>query len=327
MQLISARWVAQAIGAAAKFRFADLLAEGPRSARDVAREAHTDPDVTHRLLRALASYGIFEERELGTFANTPASDSLRADIPGSLRPMALYSSAPHIVQAWAELPHSVATGAPAFRHTHGVSTWEYLRTHAEAAEEFDAAMTANSQREAGAVLDAYDFSRFETLVDVAGGAGLLLQAVLGKHDRLKGILFDLPHAIEHAREVVGASPVASRCELVAGDAFEGVPHGADAYMMKHIVHDWSDADSLRILASIHKAARPGATLLVIDAVVEPGNGPQFAKILDINMLVMTEGGRERTEAEFADLLRRGGFVLERTVRTMAPLWVLEARRV
>jgi ubiquinone/menaquinone biosynthesis C-methylase UbiE len=325
MQILSARWVAHTIGAAAEFRLADHLAGGPLPSTEVARLAGTNADATRRLLRALASHGIFTETEPGVFANTPASDVLRSDVPGSMRPMLVYSFAQHTAEAWAALPHAVATGESAFRHAHGVGTWDYLQSHPEAAATFDAAMTSNSRREAAAILEAYDFGRFETLVDVAGGAGLLLASVLAKHERLRGVLFDLPHAIEHARAVVGASPVADRCKLVAGNAFDGVPEGADAYMMKHILHDWSDAESLRFLASIHRAARPGATLLVLDAVIEPGNGPQWAKLLDINMLVMTEG-RERTEAEFEDLLRRGGFTLERVARTAAPICVLEARR-
>jgi hypothetical protein len=330
MQILTSRWVAQAVGAAAQHRFADILASGARLSSEVAREAGTHPGVTHRLLRALASFGIFAETDPDTFVNTPLSEALREGVPGSLRPMALYSSAPHIVQAWGLLPRSIATGEGAFRHAHGVSTWDYLGAHPDAAAEFDAAMTSNSQRQVGAILAAYDFGRFETLVDVAGGAGLLLSSVLAKHERLEGVLFDLPHAIAHARALLGApgaSAYASRCKLVAGDAFVAVPEGADAYMMKHILHDWSDEGSLGFLASIHRAARPGATLLVIDSVIEPGNGPQFAKLLDINMLVMTEGGRERTLAEFRDLLQRGGFALEREVPTSAGVSVLEARRV
>jgi hypothetical protein len=285
--------------------------------------AHADS--LRRLLRALASIGIFAEDERGRFGNTPLSEMLRSG-PGTMRAMALMSGERPMLRAWEELLHSVKTGESAFEKVYGMRVFEYFAQDPEFASVFDDAMTSRSAMESGAVTASFDFSGMATLVDVAGGQGMLLASVLAKNPAQRGILFDMPSAVANAKPILERAGVASRCEIVGGDFFKSVPAGGDGYLLKHILHDWNDDDCVRILKSIHAASKPRARLFVIEAVIEPGNAPHFAKLLDLQMLVLTHGGRERTKPEWRALLKAGGFSLERIVPTPAMVSILDASR-
>jgi len=325
MQMLFGRFVSQAIGTAAKLKLADHLSSGPRTFEQLAKDANAHPPSVYRLLRALASLGVFAEQEHGRFANTPLSEALR-DQPGSVRPMALFFNDASHLKAWTALDYSVTTGACGFEKAHGSSTWDYVSSHADVSEIFNNAMTSLSAQFAPAVAMGYDFSGIATLVDIGGGHGTLLGTILGRHPALRGVLFDLPHVVAGAPKQLASMGVTERCEVVGGDFFKQVPTG-DAYVMKHIIHDWDDARSIEIMKTIHRAAKPGAKLLLVESVIKPGNTPDMGKILDLEMLVVTQGGRERTEAEYRALFEAAGFKLERLVPTMAPVTVLEAIRI
>jgi hypothetical protein len=325
IQILSSRWVSAAVSVAAHLGVADQFAGGPRTAEDVARAAGAHGPSVHRLLRALASVGIFAEDEQGRFANTPLSKTLETG-PGSLRALAVLFGDRPVTLAWADVLHSVKTGESAFEKVHGVTPFEYFARDPQFARTFSDAMTARSSSEAHAIYAAFDFGSVETLVDIAGGHGFLLAGVLAKNPSQRGVLFDLPSVVAGAQPVLERAGVTSRCQVVGGDFFESVPVGADGYVLKHILHDWDDASCTRILKRIHVAATPGARLFVLEAVIAPGNAPQAGKLLDLQMLVMTHGGRERTRTEWETLLHAGGFVLARVVDTQAGISVIEATR-
>ncbi len=330
LDLLAGKWISQAISVAAEFGVADELAAGPRSPEDLAGACGAHADSLYRLLRALASVGVFAEDDAGRFANTPLSATLRTGAPGSMRSMAMMFGGPPTWDAWGELRESIRTGECACRFVLGAYAFDYMKDDPEFARIFGEAMTAFSAQELVDIHAACDFSGMSTLVDIAGGHGALLLSILGKNPHQRGILFDQPEVIELARNAIANSSrnssAASRCSLVAGDFFAAVPAG-DGYVLKHILHDWNDDLAMEILASIHRAARPGAKLFVIEAVVERGNTPGFAKLLDLEMLVLYNGGRERTLAEMEKLFAGAGFRLVRAVPTHSLIHVLEAERL
>ncbi len=236
-QMLSAYWISQSIYVAAKLRIADMLKDGPRSAGQLAAATDTNERCLYRLLRALASVGIFAEQDDGAFALTPMAKYLRSDVPGSQWAMAVMMGEEHY-RAWGELLHCVRTGEIAFDKVFGKPIFAYLSENPEQAAVFDRAMTSVHGRETEPIIDAYDFSEIGTLVDVGGGNGTVITAVLKHNLNVKGILFDLPHVVKRAKATLVAEDVADRCETVAGSFFESVPEGADAYMMRHIIHDW-----------------------------------------------------------------------------------------
>jgi hypothetical protein len=318
--------VSRALQVAAELGVADALAGGPKQRSAIARDVGADPATLHRLLRALASFGVFEEQTDGRYANTPRSELLRSDVPGSMRNLARMYGDAAPWQAWSGLEHSVRSGEPSFAHVHGTPMFEFLAAHPESARRFDEAMVASSRLMNAAIVEAYDWAQFGTLVDVAGGMGSTLAAILRANPALRGVLFDLGHVIERAREHLREQGVAERCSTQSGSFFDAAPAGADAYFMKHILHDWSDADCLRILGNCAKAMSDRAKLLVCEKLVPPGNGFSVAKIMDLVMLVQTDGGRERSEAEFRELFERAGLRLARVVQTRADNSILEVTR-
>lgn len=325
LDLLAGKWVSQAITVAAELGIADRLAGGPGTVDDLAAACGAHTDSLHRLLRALASVGVFAEDDAGRFANTALSDTLRTGVPGSMRSMALMFGGRPAWAAWGELRQSIRTGDSAFKTVHGAYAFDYMKGDPEFGRIFGAAMTAFSAQELSAIHAAFDFSQVGTLVDVAGGHGAFLLSVLQRNPGQRGILFDKPEVIQLARGAVRASPAARRCALVAGDFFDEVPTG-DGYLLKHILHDWNDDLAAQILTSIQRAAEPGARLFVIDALVEPGNAPGFAKLLDLEMLVFYNGGRERTLAAVEKLFAATGFRLLRVVPTHSLMNVIEAER-
>src|SRR5262245_8827001 len=325
LQMITGFWVSRAIYVAAKLRLADLVKDSPKTADELARLTGTHSPSLYRALRALASVGVFTEDGQGRFAQTPLSETLRSDTPGSLRALAIVELGQEHFPAWGNLMHSVMTGEIAFDNLFKQSAWEYYAGNPEDASNFNESMRGLTEMVNMAVLDSYDFSGADNLVDVAGGTGGLISAILAAHPRMRGVLFDLPHVIAEAGPLLDAAGVRDRCEISTGDFFRSVPEGGDAYVMKWIIHDWDDEKSTAILKNINRAMNKKGKLLLIEMVVLEGNQPDLSKFLDLNMLVMT-GGRERTEAEFKSLLAASGFELTRVIRTTSPVCVIEAVR-
>ena len=324
LQMLVGRWVSQAISSAAELGVADALKDGSLTPADIAARIGAHGPSVRRLLRALASVGIFAEDAEGRFHQTPLSEALRTDVPGSLNGMARHVGAPASVRAWNDLTTSIRTGEPAFRRVYGKSFFEHLESAPDHAAAFDHAMHGVSSTETAALLASYDFTGARVLVDVGGGDGTLLRAILGKHPALRGVVYDLEHVVARTRARLADTPEGARMEVASGSFFDSVPPAGDTFLLKHILHDWSDDHCVRILRNIRQAIPTEGRLLIIESVIQPGNDPHLGKILDLEMIALTEGGCERTEAEFAALLDATGFRLARVVPTEAPTSVVEA---
>jgi len=322
-QMITGSLGSQAIYVAAKLGIADLLAGGPKNVDELAKAADADASSLYRVLRALASFGVFTEQSDRVFALNPTAELLRSDSPSSLRDLAIFMGEDWHWKVWGQTLYSVRTGQAAWKQVHGQEVFPYFAANGEASKIFDRAMTSLSNLAIKAVVEAYDFSGVESLVDIAGGHGRLLTAILDANPLLKGVLFDLPHVIEGAKENETIKAAASRCELTTGDFFVAVPAGADAYIMKHIIHDWDDGRALQILSNIRKVMKPNGRVLLVESVITPANEQDFGKLLDIEMLV-SPGGKERTAAEYDELFARAGLRLTRIVPTKSPYSVIEA---
>ena len=307
----------------AKLGLADLLASGPRTPSDLAAATQTEAQPLFRLLRALASIGVFAERADGHFELTPLATTLRSDVKSSMRPFALSYGEAWWWDGFRELLHSVRTGQTGFGCAHGVELFEYLDQHPEHARTFNANMSAMTQDEAQAVIEAYDFSGTKVLADVGGGLGTFACAVLHSQPSARAIVFDQPSVIAGGPAAVAPSGLLGRLEFVGGSFFEAVPAGADIYCLKDILHDWDDDQCVRILGSVRRAMTQTTRLLIIERVIPPGNEPFAGKMVDITMLVMT-GGRERTAKEYRRLIDSAGLRLARMVPTSSGSSVIEA---
>lgn len=322
-QMLTGYWMTQSIYVAAKLGLADLLKDGPRSVDQLASASGTHAPSLFRLLRGLASVGMFVEKEPRVFALTPLAECLRSTVPGSQWALAMMSGEEHY-RAFGDMLYSIRTGKPAFDHIYSMPVFDFLSTHPEQSKVFDAAMVGVHGRETSAMLDVYDFADVPILADVGGGNGSLLTTVLKKYPAMKGMLYDLPGTVGRSKETVQASGVGDRVKVVEGSFFESVPSGADAYLMRHIIHDWDDERSITILKNVHRAMGPNGKLLVVESVIQPGNEADFGKLLDLVMLVIP-GGKERTEEEFRKLFAAGGFRLTRVVPAMG-VCVIEGRK-
>ena len=325
MQLSLGYMASASIQVAAKLRIADLLAHGPRTIDELAHAAGAHPDRLYRVLRVLASLGVFSEPTPRSFALTPAAECLRSDAPNSFRDMALWITSPFHFRTYAELLHSVKTGEITCDHVHGKPIFEFLPENPEISELFNNGMTCLSRVVTPALLEAYDFAGIHTLMDVAGGHGALLRAILNKHPQMRGILIDLEHVIEGAKKLPENQALAARCEFLSADFFAEVPTAADAIIMKHIIHDWDDDKAALILRNCRKAlgGKPNAKILLVESVLPAGSEPHPGKFIDLEMFVFP-GGRERTEEEFRKLFAMAGLRLNRVVPMKAPLWLVEA---
>lgn len=322
-QVATGHIVASALQVAVRLGIPDRLAAGSRSAAELAGEAGVQEDALYRVLRALASIGLFEERGARRFVLTPAGEMLRAGVPGSMREMALWITSPFHFRVYAELLHSVRTGEPAAEQVTGMPVFEYFARDPELSETFNNAMTGFSRQVIPAALEAYDFSGIDLLVDVAGGHGAVLTAILQKYPGMRGVLFDLEHVAAGARRRIAGLGLADRCRVETGDFFAAVPAGR-AYVMKHIIHDWDDERALAILRNIRTAMdQARGKVILLESVLPAANVPDFGKIVDLEMLAMP-GGRERTAEEFDSLFARAGFEMTRIVPTRSPLSVIEA---
>jgi hypothetical protein len=323
--MMTGYWVSKAIYVAAKLGVADHLASSPRSAEELAVATHANGPALYRVLRALASIGVFSEASPGRFALTPLAELLRSGVPGSMRALAIMY-AEEQYRAWDDALYSVRTGQPAFDHAFGMPYFKYFATHPEASRIFNEAMVGWTTQLTDAVVAAYDFSAFGVVADVGGGHGALLAAILRSSSTTQGILFDLPHVVESAEPLLSAAGVADRCARVGGDFFAAMPTGADAYMLAQILHDWDDERSLTILRQICQVIPDQGKLLVVELVLPEGNEPFLGKWLDLHMLVLL-GGQERTVAQYTALLHTAGFELTRVVSTSEAQSIIEARPV
>lgn len=282
------------------------------------------PRVLYRIMRLLASHGYFVETASEQFAHTPKSLALRGDSVDSFKPATRLMG--FMLKTLGNFEFSLRTGKSALTAHLGAPLFEYLPQHPETAAMFDQAMPSFHSGETAAMLEAYDFSDIATLADIGGGSGMLMVETLQRYRAMKGVLYDLPHAIGHARGNIGKFGLENRCRLESGDFFAGIPAGADAYLMRHIVHDWSDEDTVRILRNCRKAIAPTGKLLIVEAVIPEGNGYSIAKEMDITM-VLYPGGEERTEQEYRTLFAQSGFELTRIVPTASMVSVVEGRPV
>ena len=313
-RLIDGFRVTQTIYAAVELGIPDLLADAERDVDDLAETSRADPSALYRLLRALASLGVLHETDGRRFSLTELGRPLRSDVPGSLHGWVRLNGRDYIWRSWGNLAGAVREGANSFRMLHGADVWEWRAEHPEESAIFDEAMMSLTAAGNAAILAAYDFGRFGKLVDVAGGNGTLLGAILAAHPHLLGVLFDQPHVVAGAEPVLRAAGVADRCEIVAGSFFESVPERGDAYVLKSIIHDWEDEESVAILSACRRAMAPDGRVLVVERDLGAPNESPAAKLSDLNMFVMP-GGRERSEEEYAELFERAG--LRHTGTTVA----------
>lgn len=323
-QMLTSFWQTLSLYAAAELEVADAIAGGANEIGEIARRTGTDEGSLYRLLRALASVGVFKETRARTFEQTPMSDLLRKDVPGSFHGLALFIGRA-MIGAWSEIVHSIRTGEPAFDKKFGMPMFAHLEQHPDLAAIFDGAMTGQTVMIGRAIAAAYDFRGFRTIVDVGGGKGALLTTILPAAPQARGINFDQPSVVDRARSYIAAAGLSQRCQAIGGDFFAEVPSGADAYLLKFVLHDWDDDRCVTILRNVARAMNSDAKLLIIESVIPPGNDLYPGKFMDINMLVIT-GGRERTESEYRALLDHAGLTIGRIIPAHPLASVIEAQR-
>jgi hypothetical protein len=322
-QLFGGAWMTQAISVAAELGIADLLNNGPCSVQILAKQTETNCDALYRILRALASIGIFTEKSEGQFMLTETANLLRSDVSESQRCFAMLMGA-EFHGAWGELLYSAQTGEPGFERKFGAPAFRYMLDHPKRHAIYDKAMGGYGRVEVNTMMDAYDFSKVRTIADVGGGSGMLLSAVLNRYPQLHGILFDLPAVAERARTVFADPDLSDRVRIVGGDFFSSIPMDADVYILQHVIHDWDDRDAILILHNCRKAMNNDSRILLVESVIPPGNEPSFGKWLDLMMLLV--GGRERTREQYDQLFSTAGLRLSRVIPTAAEVSIIEGRR-
>jgi hypothetical protein len=323
LQMMSGFWVTRGLWIAAKLGISDLLASGAKSVAELASQTSTHSDSLYRILRALAMVGVYAEGENRKFSLTPLSETLRSDVVGSLRGAVIAEMGQAHYEAWGNLMASVKTGEIAFDNKFGQDIWAYFQTEPEQATNFNQYMASMSEPLNRTISTTYDFSGYKKLIDVGGGIGGMISAILAENPSLQGAIYDSPSVVEQAKGFLESKGVADRCETIGGDFFESVPEGGDIYSMRWILHDWEDSKSLKILENIKKVLPENGKLLLAEAVVPEAGEPHFSKFFDLIMLVMT-GGRERTEKQWSELLDKAGYRIERIIPTESFLRIIEA---
>lgn len=323
IQMATGKWVSAIVYAAAKLGIADHLADGPRSAMELSEATRTHAPSLHRLMRTLAGLGILTERDAQRFALTPLGEALRTGATGSARATLMAFCGRAFWHSWEEIVYSLETGNSGFEKANGMPVFEYLAQHPEEASYFSEAMVGFHGAEPPAVAAAYQFSGIKTVVDVGGATGNMLAAILSRHPGLRGVLFDRPHVVRDAPALLKRRGVEDRVTIEAGDFFDTVPAGGDAYLLSHIIHDWNEEQCLTILGHCRKVIKPDGRLLIVETVLPTGDAPHQGKVQDMVMLVVP-GGQERTEAEYSTLLGKARFRLVRVVPTDSVVSVVEA---
>jgi ubiquinone/menaquinone biosynthesis C-methylase UbiE len=324
LQVMSGFWISRCIYIIAKLGIADLLKDGPQTAEELASASGAHAPSLFRVLRALAAVNVLTQSDDSRFGNTPMSETL-IDGPGSLRWFAMTELGEEHYPAWGELMHSVRTGEIAFDKAFGEPVWEFFGKNPENARIFNNAMSGMTAQAEQALHAAYKFEGINTIMDVGGGHGGLITSILERNPEMRGILFDSPQVVEGAKPKLEGAGLADRCQIVGGNFFESVPSGSDAITMKWIIHDWNDEQSITIMKNCARALPENGKLILVEAVVPPGDEMHFAKFIDLNMLVIT-GGKERTEEEFGKLYEASGFNLTRIVATESPFSVIEGKK-
>jgi hypothetical protein len=322
MKFIIGRWISKPIYVAAELGIADILDEGPKSIEELAQASQSHAPSLYRVMRALASVGIFFETENKQFELTAMAEYLKT---GAMRSIALMFNSDWSDKAWGFFLESVKTGTTAFKKAHGVPVSDWLEKNPQAAEVFNEANAIKAGTSHRAIVDAYDFSEIHTLTDVGGGLGVLMAEILIANPLMKGIVADTPSVIRKAEKIIRTRGIGDRCQALECDFFKKIPSGSDAYLMSNILHDWPDEQCQIILTNCHRAMKAESRLLVVEMVVPPGNEPSVAKLLDLEMLVIT-GGRERTEAEFNHLFVSSGLKLLRIISTKESVCIIEGIR-
>lgn len=323
LQMASGYWVSQALYVAAKLGIADLLKDGSKCCDELAKITGVNARALYRLMRGLASMGVFAEQEPGYFTLTPLAACLQSDIPGSMRAIIIMVGGEYY-QSWGNFLYSIQTGDSAFEHLHGMSLFQYYAQNPELGKLYDEAQKSGSAAAKAEILKSYDFSGISKLVDIGGGNGSLISSILIANPTMHGVLFEQLSVIVEAKDLIEAEKVSERCKLVAGDFFESVSSGGDAYMLRYILHNWDDERAIAILKNCHRAMVENGKLLVIEQVIPPGNEPFIGKLLDLHMLVLFPGGCERTENEYRALFEASGFRLTQIFPTRANVSVLKA---
>jgi hypothetical protein len=323
-QLVRGAFVSQMVSVFARLGVADVLASGPRDAEEIAKSVGAHGPALYRLLRALGDFGVIAELENRRFALTSLGEMLRSDVPGSLRSMMMLVGLPFHRAPWADLYKTIQTGESAFDRVHGTTIFDYLAEHPEDGAVFDEVMTSFSASLAAGFVQTYDFAPFGTVVDVGGGRGGLLAAILTANPHLQGVLFDRPAVIVDAAEVISSVQVADRCKLVSGDFFDSVPEGGDAYLLGNVIHNWDDDHAVQILGRCRAAMANTGCVLLAELVLPESAVPAMARLADLGMLIMTSGGRERTAAEYRTLFDRAGLRLTRIVPSTGMISFIEA---
>ncbi|HEU4683606.1 MAG TPA: methyltransferase [Nitrospira sp.] len=323
VQMGIAHWISHVLYVAAKLSLADHLAQGPARADHLAAVTRTDSPSLARLLRSLGHLGLVREDEAGRFTLTPLGEALKTGAPGSARAAILTLASPWMTSGWERLLESVQTGKPGLEQALGTPIFDWLARHPEEASLFSETMVSFHGAEPAAVAAAYDFSGMATIVDVGGATGNLVATILEHYPASRGVVYDLPHVVRDAAKQIQSRGLANRITLVPGSFFDGVPEGGDAYLLSHVIHDWTEAQCLTILGHCRRAMKSTARLLIIEMVLPAGNDPHPGKMLDMMMLV-GPGGQERTEPEYRELLDKAGLRLTRTVSTNSAVSIVEA---
>ena len=323
IQMATAYWISRVVYAAAKLELADRLSDGPKSAAELASATGMHAPSLHRLMRTLAGLGVLADAGSGRFALTPLGAALKKGAPGSAHATVLTLGGHLMWRGYEQVMYSLETGLPGFDKAFGVPVFDYLAAHPDEASLFSETMVGFHGDEPPAVAAAYDFSRFGTVVDVGGATGNMLAAILARHSGPRGVLFDLPHVVRDAPELLRARGLAGRVSIEAGSFFETVPEGGDAYVLSHVIHDWSEAQCLTILGRCKQAMAANAKLLIVEMVLPAGDEPHPGKMLDLMMLV-GPGGQERSAKDYEALLAKAGFRLTRVVPTASAVSVVEA---
>ncbi|MGH3923222.1 MAG: methyltransferase [Pseudonocardiaceae bacterium] len=322
--LVAGSWVSQAISVAARLGVADALVDGPRGVEDIAEAVGAHPPTLYRLLRALGDVGVVTELTGPRFTLTQLGELLRSDVPGSLRAWTTMMGMPFVRDAWTDLYQTLLTGESAFGRVHGKAVFDYLAEHPDDAAVYNAGLASFTSVMRAAIPTAYDFGQFDVVVDVGGGNGTLLAAILSTHREVRGVLFDRPNVVVDAGPILDAAGVADRCRVQSGSFFESVPPGADAYLISNVLLDWDDEAVLRILRTCRAAMAEQARLLVIETIIPDGTEPSATKLFDLQMLVMSPGGRQRSGAEYASLFEQANLRLNRVIPSRGPASLVEA---
>jgi hypothetical protein len=322
MQFIISKWISKPIYVVAELGIPDMLSDGPKSVDELAQLSKTHAPSLYRVMRALACLGIFSETNDGRFELTPMAECLKT---GAMRSIALMFHSDWHDKAWGNLLQSVRTGEVAFDSVHGMPIFAWFEENRQAERVYNEANAIKAMTSHRAIIDVYDFSGIDTLTDIGGGNGALMAEILNANPKMRGVVADLPSVTKGAKELIQTRDLQARCKVMDCDFFKEIPTGSDAYLMSHILHDWNDEHCQTILKNCNKAMIPGSKLLVLEAVIPPGNEFSISKLLDLEVFVIG-GGRERTEGEFRDLLEASGFKLSQIILTKESISVIEGIR-